>query len=299
MKLLRAISAMAIIVSAVTISISNQASANTAQDLIANYNKIVTNCGSNDKPAYLCSGNLIRFTSPSTSYHVWDPSYQSYTKKGIPFMYIRRDIPIDKAFQNKTLGLIYYPSMIVPKAKVGADVRCVFPVDAWTDGRVYRCDEHYTYPVVSKACQDQGIYTATAWINHFSSIPDNGSDRLRHQCGFDLSNSRLDKANTFNEALTAQKILQKTRGSYSYNELLVNVASLTANNLVAEPAKLPIQTFFYMINDQGQSGLNDARYYQKDYFEQTGLVVPIVKATLNISTGKMTYSYSDADQLYH
>ncbi|CAI3956310.1 unnamed protein product [Commensalibacter communis] len=295
MKFLRVISLMAVIVSAA--GFVKQADANVAQDLTANYNKIVKNCGASDKPAYLCSGNLIRFTSASTSYHVWDPSYQSYTKKGIPFMYIRRDIPIDKAFQNKTLGLIYYPSMIVPKGKTGDEARCMFPVDGWTDGRILRCGEHSTYPTASKACQDQGIDTATSWINHFTSIPDNGSDRLRHQCGFDLSNVRTNTANIFNEALKAQQSLQAIRGSYSYNELLINVAPLTVNNLVAEPAKLPIQTFFYMVNDQGQSGLDDARYYQRDYYTQTGLIVPIVKATLDIKTGKMTYSYSDSDQL--
>ncbi|MDI2112096.1 hypothetical protein [Commensalibacter nepenthis] len=295
MKFIHVISLMTVVVSAA--GFANKADANVAQDLIANYNKIVKNCGSSDKPGYLCSGNLIRFTSPSTSYHVWDPSYQSYIKKGIPFMYIRRDIPIDKAFQNKTLGLIYYPSMIVPKGKVGDEARCIFPVDGWTDGRVYRCGEHYTYPTVSKACQDQGINTAASWINHFTSIADNSSDRLRHQCGFDLSSNRTDTANAFNQALNAQKLLQDIRGSYSYNEILINVAPLTANNLVAEPAKLPIQTFFYMVNDQGQSGLNDARYYQKDYYQQSGVIVPIVKANLNIQTGKMTYSYSDSDQL--
>lgn len=52
-----------------TIPVSN-VFANVADDLTANYNNIVNNCGSAGRPAFLCSGAMIRVTSPSIKYQV-------------------------------------------------------------------------------------------------------------------------------------------------------------------------------------------------------------------------------------
>lgn len=145
-----------------SVSLSEKASANVAYDLNTNYNKIVENCGSATRPAFLCSGNLIRFTSTSRNYHTWDPSPTSIQTGGVSFTYIRQDINVNVIFRDKTSGIIDYPSMLKPYWKGRAEVICIFPTDGWTsNGREGGCGASVNFPD-SKSCQEQGIETVDA-----------------------------------------------------------------------------------------------------------------------------------------
>lgn len=270
---------------------------NVAAELTANYNKVVDNCGSEASPAFACSGNIIRFTNYSTEYRVWNPSPAAATRKGISFMYVRQDLPLDKTFKDKGSGLIYYPTEMMPASKELSPIRCAFPVDGYSDRRYTNgqndaCGTNINYPNNSQPCQEQGITTGQGWYDHFSSIPDVDKNRLNHQCGFSLANTEQNQASIFKAALDGQKLLQDARGSASYNELVLSIPSYNASYQIDNPAVLPIEAFFYT-ND---SGLTEARGYQQDYHDYAHVDAPIVKLDLDITTGAVTYSYNKADQ---
>ncbi|CAI3956151.1 unnamed protein product [Commensalibacter communis] len=276
--------------------------ADIAKELTSNYNKII-DCGGEYAPAFTCTGNTIRFTNYSRDFRVWDPSPAAVGRKGISFMYIRKDLPLDKAFKDKTSGIVYYPSQRMPIYKDVYPTRCVFPVDGYVDRRYTNgqndaCGANINYPNDSKPCQEQGIYTADAWYNHFSSIPDIDKDRLNHQCGFNLIDQQ-DKTSVFQAVLDGQKKLQKERGSANYNELVLTIPAYkavnTANGIsyqIEKPKVLPIEAFFYT----NAVGLIEAQGYQVDYHNVAGVDVPIVKFDLDITTGQVEYSYNKTDQ---
>lgn len=279
--------------------------------LTTSYNKIVESCGSADNPDYKnqpasdCSGNIIRFTSYSKKFKVWNPSQPAVGRKGVSFMYIRQDLPLDKSFKDKTSGIVYYPTLDRPAVKDVSSIRCAYPVDGYTDSRYTNgandaCGATLEYPSDSKPCQDQNITTGEAWYQHFSAIPDVGKNRLKHQCGFGLATNGTNLGSMFKVVMDGQKKLQAVRKSANYNELVLAIPSYskvtdsdgTVLYTINDPSVLPIEAFFYT----NAAGLTEARHYQEDYFEATGLYIPVVKFNLDVDTGKVTYSYNTTDQ---
>lgn len=297
MKLLRAISLMAIFGLLASVSLSEKVLANVADALTTNYNKVVDDCGSSTRPAFLCSGNIIRFTSASKDYHNWDPSSNSISKGGVSFTYIRRDINVNLTFQGKTSGLIYTPSMTKYYWKGRAEVMCSFPTDGWTGSRANgMCGATSEYPDVSRKCQDQGIYTASDWLNHFKQAPSNTTDKnvFQYSCGFDTSIGTANSAKIFNESLSAERQIYKDSEFYNYNEIIIKLWPLNSDKQINSPEQLPIQAFFYTILN-GKSGLDDARYYQQDYYYVTGIWIPIVYVDASMSNN-IQFFYNTIDQ---
>lgn len=297
MKLFKTMPMATLFVAVLSISGIYQARANTADDLNANYNKIVDNCGTENRPAFLCSGNLIRFTSVSKKYHTWDPSPNAVKVGGVSFMYIRKDTSTKLIFQDKTAGLIYYPSMLKPSWKGRAEVECSFPTDGWTSYRSDGgCGDIVEYPSVSRSCQDQGIYTADEWYKHYTSIPAVDQNRRLHQCGFKMSIGTPNTSSAFNEALKAQNMAYEASNLlYNYNEIIIKTWPVNDSGQIANPEYLPIQAFFYTIQG-ANSGLDAAQYFQQDYYHVTGIWIPIVKVNAD-NPNNIIFSYSSTDQV--
>ena len=116
MKLHNVYSCIPLIVSIFCFGLIHKVYANVADDLNANYNKIVNDCGSPRKPAFLCSGIMIRVTSTSHDYHTWDPSPNSISRQGVSFVYLRKDIKAHIDYVGKTSGIIYFPGIPNPEA---------------------------------------------------------------------------------------------------------------------------------------------------------------------------------------
>lgn len=304
MKFLRVISLMAVIASVV--GYANKADANITQDLTANYNKVVKNCGSDDKPAYLCSGNLIRFTTNDHNYLPWEAPPTSYQKGiGVSFFYTRRDVNTKVVFNGKFFGVIYYPPLIRPQGKLEAKFLCAFPIDGVTADRVNGCGAHPAYPNDSIPCQDQGIYTADGWYKQFTSIEkeDWGTNwtRATHQCGFDIKVGTANRADIFNQMLQAQKKAKVEEGEwdtfFNFNELIMNLWVADSKGHISNAQDLPIQAFFYTTDTNGNSGLADARFFQQRYYDLNNhIIIPIVKITQDSSFSKVYYVYNSADQ---
>lgn len=279
MKLLRAISLMAIFGLLMSVSLLEKASAHVGDDLNANYNKIVNDCGSATRPAFLCSGNIIRFTYPSDQYHVWDLSPNARQIGGVSFTYLRKDIKVTPGYEGATSGIIYYPSMLKPYGKWRAEVTCTFPTDGWTGARPDGgCGETVNYyPGRSKRCQDQGIYTAGDWMFHFNQAPPSDAFKnvFEYSCGFDTRIGVANTANIFNQSLQATRQVYRSSKYYNYNEMVIKTWPTDSNGRITNPDRLPIQAFFY-IRRGGSQSRNDAISYQRDYYRQTHICVPVV-----------------------
>ncbi|WP_086632806.1 hypothetical protein, partial [Commensalibacter intestini] len=299
MKLHNVVSVASILGAILSFNLQQEAKANVADDLNKNYNNIVNNCGSDTSPAYECSGNLVRLTSASTQYHVWDPSPNSINvAKGISFTYLRHDIKVDLRFAGHLSGIIYYPNMQKPSSTDASEVRCAFPTDGFTiNGRENGCGAT-GWSAGSGPCQDQGIYTADAWYTHFMSVTQNSNNQYQHQCSFTMSAGTPNTATIFDEDLKAiRKVFHYENDGLnhaSYNELLMKLWPLNAKNIIDNPEKLPIQAFFYM-NKDGKSGLADAQYYQQDYYKTAKIIIPIVELN-NDDTANISFSYHPQDR---
>lgn len=266
-----------------------------ADDLKANYENLATNCGSTGRPAFLCSGVMLRGTKMSEKYHVWDPSPRSITQGGVSFSYIRKDAKLRQLMLSFSSGIIFYPSSLKPEGKDRAESLCSFPIDGATDGRAGEggCEAHYSYPNDSENCQSQGIYDANTWFSNYTSIAEHDVNRRTHQCGFNVRIGTANSSTIFNESLKAQSMIFNGALATTNNEIVVRTWATDVNGKTVNPEKLPIQAFFYT----NEEGLIAARYYQKDYYNQVGVLVPIVRLTFpqNINQD-VVFNYFEADQ---
>lgn len=251
--------------------------------LTQQYRSTPRNCGGKPlRPAFMCSGIMLRGTMPSTQYHSWNPSPNSEKSGGISFSYLRADSNFGKLAYGYKNGFILYPGLKAPSSMVSPRVLCMFPVDADTDQRNnYGCGLHPSFPYDSGECGQLGITNSSAWLRHYTYVP---SGRRRHECGFELY-QRNYAASMFEQSLYAQQGLGR-EGFNTQNEMRLTTWAQDSGNV------LPIQAFFYI-----EGGLDGARYDQKDYYNVTGRVVPIVKMTLpKYNSKKAKFDYYSNDQ---
>ncbi|AUX73442.1 hypothetical protein [Erwinia pyrifoliae] len=256
----------------------------TAHDITENYYNHSKNCGSENKPAFLCSGVLLRATAISDKYHSWDPSPQSLKSGGVSFSYLREDAKFTRLAYGYKNGMIFYPHNKAPSDKYQIEVLCAFPVDADTVNRKNKgCGFHASYPGSSKSCRTMGIRTAHDWYQHYKSID---HPARQHQCGFDTQESASKNGDYFLQSLKARRLMG--------NEFLTIQNELRlARWPSGAPGKLPLQAFFYI-----DGGLKNAQHDQRDFYQQTGMIVPIIRLTLPRSlSSDATFSYRAGDQV--
>lgn len=259
----------------------------TARGLNERYNDLAENCGSPNLAAFLCSGIIFRATK-SARYHAWDPSPASQISGGVSFSYLRRDSKYRKLAYGYNNGFIFFAPLRRPEGKVNIHVLCSFPLDANTEDRPTKqgCDYNTNIPdpSTSRECQSQGITTASQWYAHFISVP--AQIRYFHQCGFDVrAGLGAGAVSAFNATLQAMTLL----GSMSFadqNELRLATWSEGTGST------LPLEAFFYF-----GSGLATAQHDQQDFYNETGIIVPIILLTLpSTPTDNATFVYRTEDQ---
>lgn len=262
-----------------------------ANDLNARIASTVANCGTATRPAFLCSGVLLRATRAG-NYHAWLPSPPSVANQGMPFTFIRHDFPVLHVYNPN--GFIVYPPFGTPDTLESAVVRCIFPVDGWTGGRPGdACGPAPRYPEASKPCQDHvaPIETAQAWFAHFDNIvPDPEipyADKHSHQCGFRLVTGTPRSAAIFLEAGKGTALTGMAHNLTRYNETVVQPWAKDIG------PKVPVEAFFYL---SGSNGLAVAQADQRDFLATLGIRVPIVRITIPVPAGGQAFEYDPADQ---
>lgn len=256
----------------------------TAEALTRRYNDTVPNCGSDSKPAFLCSGVIIRVTTYGNDYDTWDPSPTAIKKGSVSFSYLRKDNNFRNFAYNQTNanGFIFYPIFDTPQGKLDVPILCHFPMDGWTDNRTERaaCG---AYPGVagSEPCHQQGIITGAQWVAKYP--PGTLGSNI---CGFDIRDELNHYAGPNFYAALQAKSLNKAYFE-EQNEMLLQVWQ------PGQGQTLPIQAFFYSV----PAGLSDARKSKQRFLAKTGIDLPIIKVTLPAQPeGSATFQYIPGDQ---
>lgn len=253
-----------------------------AANLTAAYADKATMCRNRPTaPAFLCSGVMLRGTVHSSAFFFWNPNPAS---TGVSFSYLRDDANYRKLSYSYNNGFIFYPLYSAPGGKIYPKVLCFFPVDGATLERSGEgCGASPSYPSTSRPCQSQGINTAAQYIAHYNSLP----QKYDSLCGFDVRDNLNEAATTaFNEGLKAQGM----GGSFAFqtqNEIRIEKWAQDSG------ATLPIQAVFYLDN----AGKLSAQADQRDFKNQNGIWIPMIKITLpQTTTQKATFQFVAADQ---
>jgi hypothetical protein len=243
------------------------------------YNDLSTQCSVATRPAFLCSGIILRGTQYSTQYHSWNPNPAAAS---VSFSYLRADSKFNHIYNSKS-GFIFRPWAYLQPGQIFPKILCFFPIDGATSGRDQSgCGQYRPIGAATRECQSQGITTAPQWLNHYNSTPGDGYGR---QCGFSVRDE-LDAAATsaFNEGLKAHTSVY---GAIMYNELVVEKWAQDIGSI------LPVEAFFYLSTADKFTAQHD----QKDFYSETGLAVPIILITLPANnTGTATFQFIPADQ---
>lgn len=254
--------------------------ADTAADMTKRYADAAAGCGPDMKrPAFECSGILLRGTAPSKNYHAWNPSPGSVARGGVSVSFLRVDAEFNQLAYNYLNGFTFYDAVSNPAGKEWVSVLCSFAVDAATGVRDQKgCGKNTVKPVLSQACQLQNIFTAEQWLVNFKATG------TQNQCGFDLQGD--NPAQAFNETLRATNLISAQSFKMD-NELIVATWPQDI------PERLPIQSFFYL-----KGGLPGAQYDQVDFYKSTGLFVPVINIALPATrAADAVFTYNNADQV--
>jgi hypothetical protein len=245
-----------------------------ADQLNSRYSNVANECAG--KPAYFCSGVLIRVTKATTNYHAWDPSPAAISSNGVPFSYLRRDVKMAGLYRAEVSGFVFKSFDSI--AKIGSyptPVRCSFPFDGATSRRVQSCGHHSFFPDAGESCLGIGVDTLAKWKEHYHSH----TNRQGHQCSLGPEKEQFS-------------IFLKARDNFNYPEDLnyPNEVVLAAWR-TGIPKELPLEAFIYVESPAGAVG---AKFMQSDYFDQTSDYLPVIRVT--ITNGVFSFSYHEADQ---
>lgn len=264
-----------------------------ARQLTEYYSSTVQDCGPN-RPAYLCSGLMLRGTKHSPNSYVWNPSPTSINNKGVSFSYIRKDAKSDRLGLLRYNGYAIKPSDAPSAANdLKLQVLCTFPLNAWTDNRDSGgCGDNKDTAETEQLCNLSGIDTAQKWVNQFNAFPrtlDNKTARER-SCAYDVKVTLGSVAvKNFNTSLEAMRLLGDTS---FHRQSEIRVSTWDQN----QQDKLPIFAFIYT----KPVGLASARLDQNDMYTKStnNRWIPVIKVTLpSKSSADAIFEYVPQDQM--
>lgn len=105
-----------------------------AQKLIDRYNDVRDECtdeNNNTKPAFECSGLIIRFVAnvgDGQQKYAWSKKKSNVRKNAFSASFLRRDQQFSEFPQGYDSGFIYYPHWQTPSNKYSYPVYCAFPI---------------------------------------------------------------------------------------------------------------------------------------------------------------------------
>ncbi|RON82196.1 hypothetical protein [Pseudomonas fluorescens] len=225
----------------------------------ARYQDVAASCA-NEKPAYYCNGVLIRGADASAGFHAWNPSPNSITRNGVSFSYVREDVGTLKLAGNQ--GYTFKESY----APTGhpATLRCSYPANASTSAIPDSC---------RASCESQNITTVETWRAKHAANP-SGS------CAFSSTPAAFQLSIAVRTVMTAA-------ARQNWNEIII---AAWPQNI---PEQIPLESLFYLSGDN--AALNNAKFIQRDYFQQTARYLPIVRMNLG-ATDHRPFIYETADQ---
>ncbi|WP_342650674.1 DUF2599 domain-containing protein [Pseudomonas sp. REB1044] len=254
----------------------------TATALQARYDDAPVNCGSSNKPRFLCAGVILRGTTHLNQEKSWNPSPEERANGGTAYMYLAKNATFNRLAFNDTDGYIIYPGDDRPTGIQALQVLCFFPADGGQQTRSEQgCGPSQVGGASSRACHLQGISTAQGWLANYGNHPG-------RQCGFSVVSGLGQVAvSGFNAGVGATALLPATPYKQN-NELRAETWDMDI------PTRLPIQAFFYL-HDR-PLGLPKAQQAQRRFYQETGTFVPIITLTLPQPGRDARFDYVEASQ---
>ncbi|HEY4294316.1 hypothetical protein [Luteibacter sp.] len=252
-----------------------------AAHLQERYNELREDCGMPTRPAFLCSGILLRSTDYSPAYRSWLPN-PATAAWGVSFSWLRGDSPFVDTHPTGN-GFIVYPWFYaddVPGQYEQLNVRCIYPQDAWTAGPD-RCRE---------VCQDLDVTTAQQWLERYTDNED--------QCAFGVGHGTSNSAH----AWTQVSIVRREGRMSERNEVIVEAWREDVGR------QMPLEAFFYRDNCHREDHLcriettveerrQHARADQRDFLKFTRRWVPVIRWTPSLDPVPGSgFTYDPADQ---
>lgn len=247
-------------------------SGDIAETLLERYNNLVDKCVDSDKSpksAHECSGIVIRGTRNGAN--AWNLRPIDKHKNSVSYTFLRRDQFFDRFPHYYVSGYILYPQLSTPKQKNRYTMYCAFPLDAGTGAR-------HINNGCGLFCDDLGVTSFKDWIKIYG----NGSHGEDH-CAFDMTKPKI-AAKNFKIVSEASQYIRNNYPPHSPSngEMLLPLWN------DQEPAKLPIQAFFYLISSD--NGYSEAYSYQQQYHRLTLETIPIVGISLpQTNEGKIMF----------
>lgn len=264
-----------------------------ATELQKRIDDVRDDCGGATRPAFLCTGLLLRGTSPQPDREIWDPKDADIADGGTSFSFLRADMASGRLAYGYKSGFIFFPIMKVPPQLEDIEILCAFPLDAHSNDRSdHGCGAHKSYPDTSGPCQGQSppITTADAWLAHFRQVKT--VPQQQHQCGFDVRDNTPATSAIFRAFIEAEKLL----GAEAFDKQNELVLAAWSTGLADT---LPIEAFFFLPGRAGS--LDEARQAQRAMYETTrGRYIPIVSLHLPEHLGEAPrVEFDEAEQAIH
>lgn len=254
-----------------------------ADALNKQYTNTSNTCPGN-QAAYFCNGVLIRVVDATPAFHAWNPSPGAVTLGGVSFSYIRADLGMSRLQEGRNHGLILKPAQAFTENNgYPLQLLCSFAYDAGTAKRYMNgCGDSVHYPQTSRPCAAQNITTVAAWRTHFQAYPATNENRYIHQCGFGADERG------FALSLAARDNPNAEHVRWRQNEVVIKTWPQNT-------ATLPIMAVFYLDASNGNAGLEQARFIQRDFYKTTGRSLPVIRLAPNMAAGSL-FSYRPSDQ---
>lgn len=236
----------------------------TAQRLNARYNDTATVCR-DGRAAYLCNGVLTRSVSAG-NFHFWNPSPDSIKIQHVSFTYIRRDSGVSVVVAQTG----YATRELAAPARYAFKLGCAYAADTQTWDATQTGQNACTY---LPQCSALGVNTVQTWRARFAG-------QIR-SCAFGTDAASLALIND---------IRRDPNGISPWSEWMIQVWPQNLGSALPIEAIYHSTTFAYP-----SAGLSDSQRLVRDFFEQTGRLLPLVKLDLGADKGQV-FAYVPQDQ---
>lgn len=253
-----------------------------AQRLVDRYNDVSKKCvdeNNNARPAYECSGLILRGVGRigepgSEQKYAWSKKSTNARRNAFSGSFLRKDQQFQTFAFNYASGFFYYPHLQIPSDKNTYPALCAYPIDAHSNMREGTGCGKTTTDITGKSgdCNAQGINTLEKWQEHYLDITNGTNGGFNNlsfkECCFDMTTENA--TNNFDIVLEAREYLEGVKPEFAnvVNEIVIEAWD------DADLAKFPIEAFFYVLDSS--KGRDEAKMYQSDYLELTGLTIPVV-----------------------
>ncbi|HEY0332984.1 MAG TPA: DUF2599 domain-containing protein [Stenotrophomonas sp.] len=256
----------------------------TADLLNLMYQDTRQDCGSPSLPAFLCSGVLLRGTTPSTAYQFYSISPKNKARGGVSVSYLRTDAKFKTLAYGYKSGFIFDATQDNPEDHQDYKVLCSFAIDAATDNRDQNgCGDSARTPNdVEKFCDQMGITTAEQWLELYRSKSPSHSA----QCGFDVREGSAGAADSFYQSIRAMGLISDESFNED-NELIMAPWEI-------DPPNSPSILASFFVNASGREG---ARLNQIQWYQAAKQFLPAIEMQLpQTMADEATFVYKAVDQ---